>query len=114
MRRKMKANRVWVAALISVVFIFSSIPVFAVEFMYRGTRGYEHYSCGANRRGGIVKVKQIAPTRYRIYSKRMTGDFEISPATVDKPWCLGSVGAVRIVCGFCKVPLEMIRVSTGD
>jgi len=110
----MKAYRVRTAILISVVFIFSSIPVYAVEFMYRGNKGFEYYSCGSDRRGGIVKIKKISPTRYRIYSKRMGGDFEISPATVDKAWCRGPGGAARIVCGFCKVPLEMIRVSTDD
>lgn len=89
-------------------------PAQAVEFMYRGNKGYQHYSCGAERRGGFVKVKQIGPTRYRIYSKRMTGDFEISPATVEKSWCLGPVGAVRIVCGFCEVPIESIHVSTDE
>ncbi len=110
----MKTNRIRTALLISVVFIFGSIPADAVEFMYRGNQGYEHYSCGSNRRGGYVKIKQITPTRFRIYSKRMSGDFEISPRTVNKAWCLGPVGAARIVCGFCKIPLENIRVSTDD
>ena len=110
----MKTSRTGAILLIAVSLIFISIPVQAVEFMYRGNRGYDHYSCGSNRRGGFVQIKQIAPTRFRIYSKRMRGDFEISPQTVDKSWCLGPVGAVRIVCGFCNVPLDHIRVSTDD
>jgi len=110
----MKTNKTGSLVLALVVFIFSSTPVSAVEFMYRGNRGYDYFSCGSNRRGGIVKIKQISPTRYRIYSKRMTGDFEVSPATVDKDWCLGPVGAARIVCGFCNVPMETIRVSTDE
>lgn len=113
-RKRMKTNRIGTVLLMSVVFIFTSIPANAVEFMYRGNRGYEHYSCGSNRRGGFVKIKQISPTRFRIYSKRMSGDFEISPQTVEKAWCLGPVGAARIVCGFCKVSLDGIRVSTDD
>jgi hypothetical protein len=96
--------------LISTVLVLASFPAMAVEYMYRGSRGYEHYSCGAEGRGGIVKVMRIGDDRFRIYSKRVTGDFEISTRTVDKTWCLGPVGAVRIVCGFCKVPIEQIMV----
>ena len=100
--------------LVSVVLILTSLPASGVEFMYRGSRGYEHYSCGTEGRGGIVKVKKIGQDRYRIYSKRMSGDFEVSTQTVDKAWCLGPVGAARIVCGFCKVPLERIMVSVDE
>lgn len=96
--------------LISTVLILASFPAMAVEFMYRGTRGYEHYSCGTEGRGGTVKVMKIGENQFRIYSKRMSGDFEISTRTVDKIWCLGAVGAVRIVCGFCKVPIERIML----
>ncbi len=100
--------------LIATVLIMASFPAQAVEFMYRGSRGYEHYSCGTNRRGGIVKIKKMGLDRYRIYSKSIAGDFEISSQTVDKAWCLGPVGAVRIVCGFCKVPLERIMISVEE
>lgn len=110
----MKANRIRNTILLSVVFIFLTAPVFAVEFMYRGNRGFEHYSCGSEGRGGIVKLKRISSTRFRIYSKRISGDFEISPRTINKAWCRGPVGAARIVCGFCKIPLDTIRVSTDD
>lgn len=110
----MKADRKLIFFLVSVGFILASFPANAVEFMYRGNRGYDYYSCGSNRRGGIVKVKKIDTNRYRIYSKRMSGDFEISTRTVGKSWCLGAVGAARIVCGFCIVPLENIMISTDE
>ncbi len=100
--------------LISTVLILASYPAMAVEFMYRGSRGYEHYSCGTGGRGGIVKVMKIGIDRFRIYSKRMSGDFEVSTRTVDKIWCLGPVGAVRIVCGFCKVPIERIMIMPEE
>jgi len=109
-----KTGRKRIVFLVTVVLILTSLPALAVEFMYRGSRGYEHYSCGTNGRGGIVKVMRIGDDRFRIYSKRMSGDFEISPQTVDKAWCLGPVGAVRIVCGFCKVPIERIMVPVEE
>ncbi len=108
----MKSIGVRAVFLISALFILTSIPAEAVEFMYRGTRGYEHYSCGSDGRGGIVKIKYIGPEQYRIYSKRLSGDYEISLQTVGKEWCLGPIGAARIVCGFCKVSPESIRITT--
>ncbi len=100
--------------LITTVLILASFPAMAVEFMYRGSRGYEFYSCGTDGRGGIVKVMKIGDNQFRIYSKRMSGDFEISTRTVDKLWCLGPVGAVRIVCGFCKVPIERLMIMPDE
>ena len=77
-----------------------------VEFVFRGNKGYDHYSCGSNRRGGYVRVKSIGNDWFQIFGKRLSGEFEISLNTVDKAWCLGNVGAARIGCGFCKLNKE--------
>jgi hypothetical protein len=109
-----KTARKKIVCLVSIGLILASFPALAVEFMYRGSRGYEYYSCGTEGRGGIVKVKKIGGDQFRIFSKRVSGDFEISARTVNEGWCLGPVGAVRIACGFCKVPLDRIMISVED
>ena len=76
----------------------------AVEFMYIGNKGFRHFSCGANRRGGIISVKKVSGDKYRIYGKKIRGVFAIPPQSVENGWCSGLYGAARIACGLCPVP----------
>jgi len=96
----MSKTRLVLASALILILLAQSLQ--AVEFMYKDNQGYDLYSCGSNRRGGLVKVKVLGNSQYQILSKQLSGVFELSPATVEGDWCLGTVGAARIACGLCK------------
>ncbi|MCP4750768.1 MAG: hypothetical protein GY866_07740 [Proteobacteria bacterium] len=72
--------------------------------MYKGKKGLDHFSCGSDRRGGFVAIKDLGNDRFRIYSKRLSGIVTLSPKVVKNGWCRGIYGAARVACGFCRTP----------
>jgi len=86
------------------IFFFTALPINAVEYRSRDVRGFERFSCGADGRGGLVQVKELGGTKYRIYSKRFSGDFDISLHPSIKARCSGLIGAARFACGQCGTP----------
>jgi hypothetical protein len=95
-------KRIALLPAIVLTAMLAAPPLSGVEFMHRDNQGYDQYSCGTERRGGRVRVKALGGTRYRVISKQLSGEFEITPQTVESNWCLGSVGLARIACGFCR------------
>ncbi len=79
----------------------------AVDFMYRGRRGIDYFSCGSERRGGVVGVKFQGDNNYRIYGKRFSGVINLPEDTSGNDWCGGIIGVARIACGECKMPHQV-------
>lgn len=101
----MSRNMIIILSCVLMTFGISTACL-GVEFVYRGSRGYDYFSCGSDRRGGFVRVKATGENTFQIYSKRISGEFEISPNTVTSNWCLGKVGAARVACGACRLNNE--------
>jgi hypothetical protein len=99
--------------IIVLAAILAAQPLQAVEFMYKDNQGYDLFSCGTHRRGGLVRVKALGGSRYQVFSKPLSGEFEISAGTVEAEWCLGATGAARIACGLCKFSTPKDSNGTG-
>ena len=80
------------------------VPVFGIDLMYIDTRGFRNYSCGANRRGAKIAIKDIGRDRFQIYSSLYTGIMTLPKETATDKWCTGIMGAVRVLCGLCEHP----------
>lgn len=78
--------------------------LFAINKLYTDTRGFRHYSCGANMRGAHIAVKDLGKDRFRIKSSIYAGILHLPEETAESRWCTGLVGAVRVLCGLCKNP----------
>ena len=96
----------WLLTGITVLSLLMPYLVYGFEFMYIDNKGNRQYSCGANRRGGYVKVKQIDKYQYRVYSKTINGVISFSPGASAHAWCSGFEGAARMACGLCPLPDE--------
>ena len=94
----------WLLLGITIFSLLMPFLVYGFEFMYIDTSGHRWYSCGAARRGGYVKVKQVSKYQYRVYSKTLSGIITYSPGTSIKSWCGGFQGVARMACGMCATP----------
>lgn len=94
-----------------LVFTLTPISGIAIDFMYKDTRGFRFYSCGANRRGAKVAIKAIGGDRFQILSKPYSGFMHIPPEVMEERWCTGLMGAVRVICGLCPPPNSLGKVE---
>ena len=99
----MKMKR-WLLLSIAAFSLVMPYLVYGFEFMHIDSSGNRWYSCGADRRGGFVKVKQVSKYQYRVYSKPLNGIITFPPSTSTKAWCGGFQGGARMACGMCETP----------
>ncbi len=104
----------WTIFCLIILFFFTSSLVYAVDYMSRDTRGFDWFSCGAEGRGGLVQVKGLGGTKYRVYSKRFSGDFNIKNFPSIKDRCSGVIGAARFACGQCIIPEKKQRPQSSE
>ncbi len=90
--------------VITVIWVMSLNDVFAIDRLYIDDKGFRIYSCGADMRGARIAIKDIGRHRFRVKSSRFAGIMELLPEEAENRWCTGLLGAVRVLCGYCKSP----------
>ena len=90
--------------LLLIFLASSTAEIFAIEKLYTDNRGFRHYSCGANMRGAHIAIKDLGRDRFRVQSSIYGGILSLPKDEAESSWCTGLIGAVRVLCGYCRNP----------